>query len=290
MSERQEVIEAFRKLKEFYAVFSEDIPGIPYLINNRESYHDEVRLFASEEDAKRWCADNAETCGRIAARKVEGQGITTFAATLHNIGADAVVWNDGETETELELEEAFFLPDFSKLPEEKRPLLNPSLQISAIYFLQELRREKEPKLSKTLPALHEEMIVNLARADYYLAGQLAEHEGKQVPVPMIMRFKDKNSGEETNVLPVCSDQLEFEKFLLVSGQLNSKDLRRFRLPFAAIAPLISEKVPKIIVNPAGINLNIDARLAKLILTQTPEPDRRKAPEPDGKDAPGSRED
>ncbi len=268
MRSREDIIKAFKQQKTFFAVFSGSIPGIPYVINNRESYHDEVRLFAKEEDAKKWCEEMSESLGSLEERPVEGAGIRTFCATLHNIGVDAVVWNDGEEETELELEEAFIIPDFSKLPAEKQPLMNPSLQISAIYFLQELRREKDPKFSKTLPALHEEMIVNLARADFYLAGRLVEQDGKQLPAPLVMKFRDRNTGEEINALPVCSDELEFEKFLMISRQLLDKDMRRFRLPFAAIASLLNDKVPRAIVNPSGINLNVDAKLAKLILSKS----------------------
>ena len=83
-----------------------------------------------------------------------------------------------------------------------------------------------------------------------------------------MKFKDRNTGEEINALPVCSDELEFEKFLMISRQLLDKDMRRFRLPFAAIASLLNDKVPRAIVNPSGINLNVDAKLAKLILSRS----------------------
>ena len=265
MRTKEETIAAVKNRKSFYAVFSGMIPGMPYVINNRESYHDEVRVFADKEEASAWCVKNRETCGKLEARPVEGPGIRTFAATLHNIGVDAVVYSEGGEETELELDEVFILPDFSKLPEEKRPLMNPSLEISAIYFLQELRMEKDPRISKTLPALHEEMIVNLGRSQYYLVGRQAEQDGKQFLVPLVMNFRDKNTGETTNVLPICSDELEFEKFLVISKQFASKELKRFKLPFAAAASFISDKVPRVVVNPAGISLNIDAKLAKLIL-------------------------
>ena len=49
----------------------------------------------------------------------------------------------------------------SKIEPAKRPLLNPTLELSGIYFMQELRRPVEKDQHGNLRELEEELIVNL---------------------------------------------------------------------------------------------------------------------------------
>ena len=63
-----------------------------------------------------------------------------FYGTLYGIGVNSVVWNDGEEQIEVELSHIAKQADHSQLEPAKRPLLNPTLQLSGIYFMQALRR------------------------------------------------------------------------------------------------------------------------------------------------------
>ena len=59
--------------------------------------------------------------------------------------------------------------DMSKIEPAKRPLLNPTLELSGIYFMQELRRPVEKDQHGNLRELEEELIVNLKKSEYLVA-------------------------------------------------------------------------------------------------------------------------
>jgi len=63
--------------------------------------------------------------------------------TFYAIGINSVVWVDGDDKIEIDLPDIAKQADLSKLEPAQRPLLNPTLQLSGIYFMQELRRPVE---------------------------------------------------------------------------------------------------------------------------------------------------
>ena len=66
--------------------------------------------------------------------------------TFYAIGVNTVVWVDGEDKIEIDLTDIAKQADMSKIEPAKRPLLNPTLELSGIYFMQELRRPVGQKL------------------------------------------------------------------------------------------------------------------------------------------------
>ena len=68
------------------------------------------------------------------------------------------MWNDGDEQMEIDLEKIVRKPDLSNVEPQKRPLINPTLQLSGIYFIQELRRPVPKEEHKNLRALEEEVM------------------------------------------------------------------------------------------------------------------------------------
>lgn len=62
----------------------------------------------------------------------------------------------------------------------KRPLINPTLQLSGIYFMQELRRPVEKEEHKNLRALEEELIANLKKSHFLVAMERDEENPKKL--------------------------------------------------------------------------------------------------------------
>ena len=62
-----------------------------------------------------------------------------FYMNLFAMGINEVVFCDGDQENKIELTKIVRMPDVDALPENRKPILNPQLQLSAAYFLQELR-------------------------------------------------------------------------------------------------------------------------------------------------------
>ena len=103
--------------------------------------------------------------------------------------------------------------DYSKVPEEKRPLLNPQLHLSTIYFVQELRRPIQDRNLEKLAELEEEMCVNLvapALTDLFPI-DVVEEEGD--PEKKTIRFPYLKDGSDQMLQPIFTDGPELQRFL-----------------------------------------------------------------------------
>ena len=107
-------------------------------------------------------------------------------------------------------------PDMEAMRNDKLPRLNPELQLTAIYFLQELRRPVERDLAarKRLRTLEEEMAANLMRSRFIIVldveedtkGGKTDGKNRKAKVPYV---KTKNGDV---FQPCYTDFGEFQKF------------------------------------------------------------------------------
>ena len=172
---------------------------------------------------------------------------------LFAIGVNTVMWNDGDEQMEIDLEKIVRKPDLSNVEPQKRPLINPTLQLSGIYFIQELRRPVPKEEHKNLRALEEEVIVNLRKSEFLIAMQKKGDEPDKVNIPYL---KDK---EGKILQPVFSDVLEFEKFA------KGKRLRIAKVPFDKLPNVLIEQAEALVVNPMGFNLVLNRDQLKKII-------------------------
>ena len=143
----------------------------------------------------------------------------------------------------MELKEIAIEADFSKIPEGKRPLLNASLQLSGIYFMQALRRKVPLEEKGNLNALEEELVANIIRANFLLAVDVKEQDGeKKLNVPFV-----KNK-EGDMYQPCFSDIMEFQKFAA------GRKIGSIKVDFQRLPRLLSKQAKGYVLNPAGINL------------------------------------
>ena len=84
--------------------------------------------------------------------------------------------------------------------------MNPTLELSGIYFMQELRRPVEKEQHGNLRELEEELLVNMRKSQYLVAMEVNEEDPKQIRIPYL-----KNKNEEI-LQPVFTDVMELEKF------------------------------------------------------------------------------
>ena len=235
-----EVLQKLQKMEAFYVLFSRGTNN-PFIICDPDTYNDQVWIFEENKDLEEMAKPLIENKNALAAIKVENKSFLHFFTTLISIGVNAVMFVEKERKTEFDLEEIIRKPDYSNLPEKERPLLNPQMQISAIYFMQELRRGVKMEEKPTLKELEEEMAANLVKSKFLLAVE-AGQEGEQMQVPYI---KDK----EGNVFqPVFTDTGEFSKF---NGK---KKFRAVMVDFKNMKKVVIPDAVGIVVNPQGFNL------------------------------------
>lgn len=248
------IIKKLQRLDVFYAAFSQ-FTRIPYVECDPETFDDQVYLFAEEEAAKAWVKESMEKQIPLALVKIEKKQMMMYYTSLYLIGVNRLVFHNGAGFSYLPIEQVVTINQ----PEQKEnglPQSNATLQLTMIYFLQELRRPGQPpedrERRKRLQEMEQEMMANLVRAKYIMAIDISKVEGE---------FDPKNPGkniqipymknQEGEILqPIFSDIWEFQKF---SQNYGSK-LRVATVPFKGLLPSLIKEAKGYVLNPAGVNL------------------------------------
>lgn len=240
---RIELIRKIQTQKEVFTVLSR-ATRLPFVICDPETFNDQVWIFEEKEMLEEAVKPLTEKKNPVAAIRVDNQSFLSFYTVLYTLGVNSIVYYEKEKKTELELEEVVKKPDFSSLPEEKRPLLNPQLQLSGIYFMQELRRGVEMEEKENLRELEEETAANLVKSRYLVAVNKPEEgqDSKNVQVPYI---KTQNGDIYQ---PIFTDAEEFRKFN------KEKKFTGMLVTFENLEKVIIPVAKGVAVNPQGFNL------------------------------------
>lgn len=200
------------ELEKVFIIYSR-LTHLPYVECNQETFDDESFLYTEEERAVEMVKALTEEKKAAVAIKVEKKDLLQTLSGFFTYGINMLVFKTGEEEYRFQLTELIKRPDFSKIPKEKRPMgmvepvENPQLQLSMIYFFQELRRGITKPDRERYRELEEEMVVNLQRARYLMPVQESEKDGNKVMQLMMIKLKDG-----TAMLPIFSDGLELFRF------------------------------------------------------------------------------
>lgn len=226
---------------------------LPYVTCDEESFNDQAWVFSTEEGIKEFGKKKLEDKILLMGMKYEKKDFPRFYGTLYAIGVNTVIWADGEDRTEVDLTDIAKQADLSKLEPAKRPLFNSTLQLSGIYFMQELRRPVKKEERKNMRELEEELIANLLKSDFLIAMDKDPEDPHKVNIPFL-------KNKEGDVLqPAFSDIMEFEKFA------KGKKLRAARVTFAKLPDVLIPQAKAMVVNPMGINLILDKEQLNKIL-------------------------
>lgn len=217
-----------------------------YVTCDEESFNDQVWAFATEEEVKAFAKKVVEEKKQpVVGMKFEKKNFASWIDELYLIGVNAIVWNDGDKKVEFDLAEIGNPRDFSNIPPEKRPLINPVLQLSAIYFMQELNRMNLPQEEIDMEyrqELQEEMLVNVIRAEYLMAVDVDKEDPNKVVIPFI------KTKDEKIMHPIFSDIVELEKFT------KGKKLRIVKFPFNKLPEVMINDAFAYAINPLGVNI------------------------------------
>lgn len=226
---------------------------LPYVTCGEETYNDQVWFFADEESVKEFGKKKLEEKVLLMGMKYEKKDFPRMYGLMFAIGANSVIWNNGTEEIEIDLERIVRKPDLSQVEPAKRPLINSTLQLSGIYFMQELRRPVAKEEHKNLRELEEELIVNLKKSQFLVAMEVDKENPKKINVPYL-------KNKEGQILqPVFSDVMEYEKFA------RGKKFRLAKIPFAKLPEILNTQTEAMVFNPLGFNLILNKEQFKKIL-------------------------
>jgi hypothetical protein len=143
------------------------------------------------------------------------------------------------------------------LSKEKIPVINPSLQLSAIYFIQELRRPIEHDKVQ-LHDLEEEMISDFAKSRFIMGLEVLREEGDSKDKIRIPYVKDK---AENIFQPIFSDFSEFQKHY----KQKAKEMKLAPLTIAQLPAYLIAESKGFVINPSGFNLPLSKNQIEMII-------------------------
>lgn len=235
---KQETLAALRKPGELYVVMSQ-ATRMPFVMCDEETYDDEVFLYYRTEDAKEKAEALAKERYRTAVAKLEEKQLLGFYSNLYTMGVNCLSVNAGtDTAIQVQLSDLVKRKKPEELPEGKKVIENSALHLTALYYMQELRRMEKPEPTEELKALQEELLAHYQKGSFIVAIQ----EDGQIPV---LKQKDGSIYQ-----PVFTDVIEFQKFS------RGKKMKMAAIPAAKIPEVLVPDAKGVAVNPFGVNVQL----------------------------------
>lgn len=231
-------------LEQLFVAFSAGT-RLPFVTCDDEDFTDQVWTFVEEEKAKHYVDVRRENFQDIlVVVKVEANNMLPFFTSLFYYGIDTIMFQEEERLTGIPLNKLVKHPDFSEMPEEKRPLVNPQMQLSGMHFMQEMNRRE--RNAQALREYEEEMAANIVRSRFLVPheidGEAPLADGSNVRIPCVTN-KDGQMFQ-----PIFSDWQELAKFD------KEKKYRIAVIAFKNIPQAIGREAKGIVINPMGLNI------------------------------------
>lgn len=249
------IIKKIQTMDGLYAAFS-PLTRMPYVECDGETFDDQVYLFATEESIRGFVKEKNEEKIPLQPFKIPKEQMSGFLTSLYALAANMVVYTDEAGVVKIDLEQLAQKPNMEKLAQEKIPVLNPTLTLTVLYFIQELRRPVEHDMAK-LKEMEEEMIANIVKSRFILA---LEDSEKKSDGTSNLRIPFMKTQEGDMYQPIFSDFAEFRKY----AGANAQKYRVSNLNFSDLSKLIQKDVKGYVVNPAGFNLVLTREQIKKI--------------------------
>ncbi|MCD8016134.1 MAG: SseB family protein [Lachnospiraceae bacterium] len=230
--------------------------NMPLVVCDPESFNDQVWFFDTEAQLQEFAKPYTEKKIALKGIKYPNKRFLAFFASLFSIGVNELVFSGGMGKQVLGLEELVRRPDYSKLPKEQQPVMNPELQLTGLYFMQEASRPVPNEQKTGLQELEEELAVNLMKARYVVPIELLDGpesdmeklKNRKYRLPIL---KAKNG----NILqPLFTDPTELAKFN------KENKFRAIAVPYDNLQKLLIKDSTGFMLNPAGFHLAMPKEL------------------------------
>lgn len=241
---KQETLAALRTPGELYVIMS-GATRLPFVFCDEETFDDEIFLYYRADDAKEKAKELQGKRYASAVVKLEDKQLLAFYTSLYTMGVNCLAVNSGtDTEISIQLSDLVIRRKPEELPEGKRPVENPALHLTAIYFMQEMRRQAEPQPTEELNKLQEEFLAHYGKGTFVAAVR----EDGQVP---ILKQKDGSIYQ-----PLFTDMLEFQKFA------RGEKMKMAVIPAAKIPEILVGEAKGVVINPFGVNVQLQVAKRK----------------------------
>lgn len=213
----------------------------PYIVCDAETYDDQIYIYFDENTAQK-----AEA--KLMGEKVPVKVITIpkkiylpFYSSLFSMGVNRIVVDHGtDHEIGIQLNELIKRTEKQNGGEKQNVIENPELHLTALYYMQEVKRDPKAQQREEIKDLYEEMLNHFQKGRYLIP---AKEDSREVPL-----LRQQNGD---TFYPVFTDLMEFQKFCSAhkeekwqSGIIEARNLHK----------AMPDGVKGVAVNPMGVNL------------------------------------
>lgn len=213
----------------------------PYIVCDEETYDDQIYIYFNKEAAQKAAA-------KLMGEKIPVKMVTIskniylpFYSSLFSMGVNRIVVDAGtDSEIGIQLSELVKRGQNPNGGEKQIVIENPELHLTALYYMQEVKRDAKAQQREDVKELYEEMLNHFQKGKYIVP---ARGDSKEVPL-----LKQQNGD---TFYPIFTDLLEFQKFCTShkeekwqSGIIEAQNLHK----------VIPDGVKGVTVNPMGVNL------------------------------------
>jgi len=235
----QEIMHRLKNAGELYVLLSL-CTGEPYVVCDQETYDDEIIVFFDSQAAIKEAKEQTEAGRPVRPMKLENKQFLLFYTSLYTLGVNALLVKDGGRDTLIQLQ------DFVKRNKqqgqesgEKIWVENPSLHLTMLYYMQELRRKPG---QESLPEIKEWQISNDFSKGSFIVP--VEKEGKGLAAVKV---------NEQLFQAIFTDILEFQKFNR-EGKLRPLVVTADKIP-----QIMTEEAKGVILNPMGVRMPLQIK-------------------------------
>lgn len=239
------IIKKIQKLDGLYTVFS-PLTRLPYVECDEETFDDQIYIFGNEEAVKSFAKEKGEEKVPVQPFRIPKDQMNGFFTSLYALSVNVAIYTDDVGTARIEVEKLAQKPNMEKLEKEKIPVLNPTFTLTALYFVQELRRPVEHDMEK-LREMEEEMVVNLLKSRFILALEDSE-KGADGSAKLRVPFLKTKEGDVYQ--PIYSDLAEFRKY----AGANAAKYRVSSLVFEDLEKFLMKEAKGYVINPSSFNL------------------------------------
>lgn len=213
----------------------------PYIVCDAETYDDQIYIYFDKDTAQ-------VEATRLMGEKIPVKMITVpkniylpFYSSLFSMGVNRLVVDHG-TENEIGIQLNELIKRSEKQDDGEKPVVieNPELHLTALYYMQEVKRDAKAQQRDDVKELFEELLNHFQKGKYLIP---AKGDSKEVP---LLRQQNGNT-----FYPIFTDLMEFQKFCSThkeekwqSGIIEAQNLHK----------VIPDGVKGVTVNPMGVNL------------------------------------
>ncbi len=248
-------VKSIQRKSEFIVAYC-GYTNMPFVQCDPDTFNDQVWIFDTEDLLQEFAKPFTEKKILLRGIKYLNKDFLGFFSLLYTIGVNELVFVSETGKQMIELDELIKKPDYSNLPLEKQPIFNPELQLTGLYFMQEMSRPVPIEEKTGLQEMEEELAANLAKSRYILPVELLpgpesdadKLKNRKYRIPIL-----KNKNEDV-LQPLFTDMPELSKFN------KGNQFKALVVPFGHLPRLLVKDSKGFVLNPAGFHIAMPKEL------------------------------